>query len=202
MSDMMTTDSIRWAIGRFKEAMDRAAHELNELDGALGDGDLGVTLSRASQRLFDDRLNLPDDVGAALLQCSKVFTGVTASTFGTLLATGLMAAAKATRGRSAVTWTEISPLLAMALKAMSDRGKAQVGDKTVLDAIDAATRATAGLDEPASQVAASCKAVNQAIAAFRGRPFRQGRARIFGEEGLDRDDPGMVAFKRIVESLA
>ncbi len=40
------------------------------------------------------------------------------------------------------------------------------------------------------------------LAEFRDRPFRQGRARIFGEKGLGRDDPGMVAFRRIVESLA
>jgi len=202
MAAMMTTDSIRWAIGRLKEKMDQAAGELNELDAALGDGDLGVTLSRAAHRLLDDGPNLPDDIGMALFQCSQAFTRVTASTYGTLLATGLMAAAKATRGQTAVPWTEVSPLLAAALKAMSDRGKGLLGDKTVLDALEAARRATEGLAEPAALVAAAGLAVETTIAEFRDRPFRQGRARIFGDKGLGREDPGMVAFERIIESLA
>ena len=199
---MMTTGSLRWAIGCLHEKMEASAAELNELDGALGDGDLGVTLARAAQRLLDDRDNLPDDVGMALLQCSRAFTGVTGSTYGTLLATGLMAAAKATRGRTAVPWSEISLLLAAALKAMSDRGKGALGDKTVLDALAAARGATDGLADPEVMVDRAREAVQMTIADFRGRPFRQGRARIFGDKGLNRDDPGMIAFERILESFA
>ena len=105
MSSAMTTNSIRWAIGNLKESMVAAASELNALDGALGDGDLGVTLSQGFPRLHEDAPNLPEDVGTALLQCAQAFTRVTASTYGTLLATGMMAAAKATRGRNEVQWT-------------------------------------------------------------------------------------------------
>ena len=202
MAATLTTESIRRAIGRLKDKMDACAGELNELDGALGDGDLGVTLTRAAGRLMEDQPNLPEDVGMALFQSAQAFTRVTASTYGTLLATGLMAAAKSTRGRTALPWTEVSPLLAAALKAMSDRGKGQLGDKTVLDAVEAVRRATEGLADPISLVAAADRAVVAALAAFRDLPFRQGRARIFGDKGLGRDDPGMVAFKRIVESLA
>jgi len=202
MDGAITTDTIRRAIGRLKEKMDACAGELNELDGALGDGDLGVTMSRTAQRLLDDRPNLPEDVGMALLQCAQAFTRVTASTYGTLLATGLMAAAKATRGQTSVPWTEVSTLLAAALKAMSDRGKGQLGDKTVLDAVEAVRGAAAGLADPATLAAAASRAVATALGEFRGRPFRQGRARIFGEKGLGRDDPGMVAFQRMIESLA
>jgi dihydroxyacetone kinase-like protein len=201
MTTTMTTNSIRWAIGNLKEKMDAAASELNELDGALGDGDLGVTLSQGFRHLQDDAPNLPDDVGMALLQCAQAFTRVTASTYGTLLATGMMTAAKATRGQNAVPWTEIPKLLAAALKSMSDRGKGQLGDKTVLDALNAVRLATEGVDEPTAQVNAAIKAVDQTMADFRGHPFRRGRARIFGDKGLDLDDPGMVALKRIIQSL-
>lgn len=198
---MMTANSIRWAISSLKETMTGAASELNELDGALGDGDLGVTLSQGFQHLGDDAPNLPDDVGMALLQCGQAFTRVTASTYGTLLATGMMAAARATRGRNAVPWTEIPQLLAAALKSMSDRGKGQLGDKTVLDALNAVRLATEGLDQPAAQVKAAIQAVDRTVAEFRGRPFRRGRARIFGDKGLELDDPGMIALKRIIQGL-
>jgi dihydroxyacetone kinase-like protein len=84
---------------------------------------------------------------------------------------------------------------------MSDRGKGQLGDKTVLDALNAVRLATEGLDEPAAQVKAAIQAVDQTMADFRGHPFRRGRARIFGDKGLELDDPGMVALKRIIQSL-
>jgi dihydroxyacetone kinase-like protein len=197
----MTTNSFRWAIGRLKEHMLAAAPELNALDGAVGDGDLGVTLSQGFMRLHADAQRLPDDVGMALLQCAQTFTRVTASTYGTLLATGMMAAAKATRGRCEVPWTEIPQLLYVALKSMSDRGKGQLGDKTVLDALNAASVATSGIHEPSALVKAVIEAVDRTMADFRGKPFRRGRARIFGDKGLELDDPGMVALKRIVESL-
>ena len=201
MDDGMTTASIRWAASRFGDRIDAAADELNTLDAALGDGDLGVTLARAGARLTEDLPNLPEDIGMALFRCAKAFTGISASTYGTLLATGLMAAAKETKGKTIVSWSQVPELLGKALQAMCQRGKGQIGDKTVLDAIKAARDATEGLDEPAGLLAAANRAVAEAINEVRAQPFRQGRARIFGAKGIGRDDPGMVAFKRILESL-
>lgn len=196
-----TVESIRRAARQVSGQMQASFDELNSLDAALGDGDLGVNLTRAFGRLVDDLPNLPDDVSLALLRCAQAFTKVSASTYGTLLATGLMAAARLTRNRNAVEWAEVSSLLEAARNAMSDRGKGQLGDKTVLDAVEAARQATIGLEEPAAMAAAASRAIDEAIKEFRDRPFRQGRARIFGASALGRDDPGMVAFKRIVESL-
>jgi dihydroxyacetone kinase-like protein len=175
--------------------------ELNALDGALGDGDLGVNMVRASERLTCDAVNLPGDVGMALLKCAQAFTSVSASTYGTLLATGLMAAARLTKGKQVVPWTEIASLLAAAVKSMADRGKGSLGDKTVLDAMEAARRATEGLSDPERLVAVSVAAIGEAIDQLRDQQFRQGRARMFGAKGIGLDDPGMVAFRRIVESL-
>ena len=125
----------------------------------LGDGDLGVNLTRAASRLLEDLPNMPDDVGMALLRCAQAFTRVSASTYGTLIATGLMAAAKCAKGRTAVPWTEVPDLLGAALTAMTARGKGQLGDKTVLDALEAARAATEGLSEPAAMVEAARAAI-------------------------------------------
>jgi dihydroxyacetone kinase-like protein len=201
MPDQMTTASIVWALNRLKEGLPRHADELNALDGAIGDGDLGVTLSRAAERLPIDSSIAANDVGALLLNSAKAFSGVSGSTYGTLLATGLMAAAKQTKGRSEVPWQEIPQLLAAAGTAMAARGKSQLGDKTVLDVIEAARRATETVDDPKKLAAAAVQAMETTIAEFRAVPFKQGRARIFGEKGIGRDDPGMIAFKYIVDSL-
>jgi dihydroxyacetone kinase-like protein len=157
---------------------------------------------RAAERLAEDLPNLPDDVGMAMLRCAQAFTRISASTYGTLLATGLMSAAKAVKGQTEVPWADVPALLGGALQAMSDRGKGQLGDKTVLDAVEAARRATAGLDSSAAMGIAASRAIADAIVQFRDLPFRQGRARIFGSKGIGRDDPGMVAFQRIVEALS
>ncbi|MGA2114072.1 MAG: dihydroxyacetone kinase subunit L [Bryobacteraceae bacterium] len=202
MAGALTTESLRWAIVKLKERMGVSAGELNELDAALGDGDLGVNLMRAADRLAEGLPNLPDDIGMALLGCAQAFTRVSASTYGTLLATGLMSAAKAVKGRNEVPWAELPALLGGAIQAMSDRGKGQLGDKTVLDALEAARRATVGLDDPAAMASEAARAIAGAIAQFRDLPFRQGRARIFGAKGIGRDDPGMVALARIVDSLS
>jgi phosphoenolpyruvate---glycerone phosphotransferase subunit DhaL len=201
MSDQLTTASVVWALKRVKESLPHHADELNALDGALGDGDLGVTLSRAAERLQPDSPDTASDVGLLLLNSAKAFSGASGSTYGTLLATGLMAAGKQTKGRSAVPWSEVSGLLGAAGAAMAARGKSQLGDKTVLDVIEAARRATETIDDPTKLAPAAISAIDAALAEFRTAPFKQGRARIFGEKGVGRDDPGMIAFKRIVESL-
>jgi len=95
----------------------------------------------------------------------------------------------------------VSPLLGVALSAMSDRGKAQLGDKTVLDVIEAARQATEGLEDPGALLSAADRAIAATIDQYRDRPFRQGRARIFSSNAIGLDDPGMVAMKRIVEAL-
>jgi dihydroxyacetone kinase-like protein len=181
--------------------MESCSDELNALDAQLGDGDLGVTMVRGTRAVASELANLPDDVGMALLKCAQAFTKLSGSTYGTLLATGLMSAAKATRGRTEVPWNQISPLLSGALQAMAQRGGGKLGEKTVLDAVEAVRVATEGLDEPAALIAAADQAVVKCLQRFRDQPARQGRARIFGEKSVGKDDPGMVAFQRIVEGL-
>lgn len=202
MQKDLNTGSLRSAVTRLQVVFERSAAELNDLDGNLGDGDLGATLERAGAALAKDFANAPEDVGMAFLRCAQTFSRVAAGTYGTLMATGLMAVAKVTKGRTSVPWSETSSLLEVAMKAMAERGKAELGDKTVLDALEAARQATAGLDEPADLIAAADKGIASAITQFRTVSFRQGRARMFGIKGIGRDDPGMVALHRIVEGLA
>jgi dihydroxyacetone kinase-like protein len=201
MSEGLTTAALREGMSRIAAEMEACSDELNRLDGLLGDGDLGVTMVRGVRGLVQELPNLPDDVGMALLKCAQVFTRVSGSTYGTLLATGLMSAAKQTKGRTTIPWQEISSLLGEAITSMSRRARSELGDKTVLDAIEAVRVATGGLDDPIEIVEAADGAVADALERFRNQLSRQGRARIFGDKSIGLDDPGMVAFKRMIESL-
>ena len=201
MENGFTTDTLREGFGRMIAKLETCADELNALDAVLGDGDLGVTMVRGAKSVQAELENLPDDVGMALLKCAQAFTKISGSTLGTLLATGLMSAAKTTKGRREVPWSEVSSLLAGAGNSMSTRSQGQLGDKTILDALEAARAATEGLEDPAAMVSAANEAVDSALERFRNQASRQGRARIFGDKSIGQDDPGMVAFKRILESL-
>ena len=197
----LTTTSLREGLKRIVQKIEACADELNALDAALGDGDMGVTMVRGGRSVLVELPNLPEDVGLALMKCAQAFTKISASTLGTLLAIGLMSAAKATKGRREIPWGEIPSLLAGATEAMSQRGKGQLGDKTVLDALEAARAATEGIEDPAALVSHADAAIAAALERFRPRPSRQGRARIFGEKSIGKDDPGMVAFQRLIEGL-
>jgi phosphoenolpyruvate---glycerone phosphotransferase subunit DhaL len=201
MCTVLTTAVLRSALKRIIDKLEGCADELNALDAQLGDGDLGVTMVRGARGVAAELPTLPDDLGMALLKCAQAFTRLSGSTYGTLVATGVMSAAKATKGRTEVAWTEVSSLLATAGQAMAHRGGGQLGEKTVLDALESTRAATLGLDEPAALVAAAVRSVNECLDHFRGQPAQQGRARIFGKKSVGKDDPGMVAFQRMLEAL-
>ena len=183
-------------------AMDREADRLNAADGALGDGDLGVTMTRGMALVAEAAPELPDDLGQALLRCAQAFTRSSGSSYGTLLATGLMAMAKARRGGRAIEAGDLAGLVAAARDAMAARGKAELGGKTVLDSLDAVARALDGVTDPDAAAEAAPRAARAALEAFRERPATVGRARIFAEKSRGLDDPGMLAMALIVEAIA
>lgn len=196
-----TREHLRRAIESIAAKADAASEELNSQDAKLGDGDLGITVAKGWRELVLDSADLPQDLGKAFLACAKAFQRVSSSSFGTLVATAFMSAAKATKGRSEAEWGEVSDLLAGARDAMMARGRGSLGDKSLLDAVDAVAGATAGLAEPAEILAAADRATDQALERFRTLPNRLGRARMFGARSIGLDDPGMLAFRRLLDGL-
>ena len=199
---MITTDSIKTAATKIAQLMEESADELNAADGLLGDGDLGITMVRGFREIIEVRDSLPDDVGMALYQCAKAFTKSSGSSYGTLLATGLMSVAKKKKGQQEIQVEEISALLDDALDAMKQRGKAELGDKTVLDVIAASSQAAKDQSDGSSVLKAINDAVTSTIDEFRSRQSKIGRARIFSEKSIGLDDPGMLAFRKMLEALS
>ena len=199
---MITTDSIKSAATKIAKLMEESADELNAADGLLGDGDLGITMVRGFREIIEVRDSLPDDVGMALFQCAKAFTKSSGSSYGTLLATGLMSVAKKKKGQQEIQVEEISALLNDALDAMKQRGKAELGDKTVLDVIAASSQAAKDQSDGSSVLKAINDAVTSTIDEFRSRQSKIGRARIFSEKSIGLDDPGMLAFRKMLEALS
>lgn len=197
---IFNANDIQQAMARLSSAANEAKDELNEQDGKLGDGDLGITLANGWAEAV--RQQLPeDDLGKAFLMISKSFQRACSSSFGTLVATGMMAAAKSTKGRAEANYAEISELLAAARDAMMARGKGELGQKSVLDVLDAVVSATAGLSNPGEMAAAAKQATGQTLDEFRDKLAGLGRARMYGESSKGLDDPGMLAFQRMLDGL-
>ena len=91
--------------------------------------------------------------------------------------------------------------MTLAREAMQARGKASLGDKTVLDSIAAVEVAIAAFDDPAGALMSARAAAAAALAAFHDQPNRIGRARVYAERSIGIDDPGMAAFAVMLDGL-
>lgn len=197
----MDTAHLRDAFLRWSAAMEQAAPELNQLDGELGDGDLGVTLSKCARNVRAALPQAPDTIEGILRTASQACADASGSSFGTLLASGLLTAAKWLDGGQPITAASLPELLTHVIKKLSERGGASLGDKTMLDALHAIAQAIECAPTHASLTIVARDAAAQAIQDFLGRPCRMGRARIFAHKSAQQKDPGMVAIWRMTESF-
>ena len=190
------------AIERLHEEMPTHFDTLNAADGKLGDGDLGITMTRGMAEITAVSDDLPEDLGLAMLKCSQAFTKSSGSSYGTLMALGMMAIAKQIKGQTAVEPSELTALVAVVRDQIQTRGKAEIGGKTVIDSLDAIAKQMSGMTDLEDIRTAAVVAVDEALAAFRDKPATMGRARMFGEKSIGLDDPGMLAMKFIVYAIA
>lgn len=198
----MDTAHLRDALLRWSKAMEQAAPELNRLDSELGDGDLGVTLSKCAQNVRAALPHAPDTAAGILRTASQACAGASGSSFGTLLASGLLTAAKWLEGGKPISVVTLPELLTHVIQKLSALGGASLGDKTMLDALHAIAQGIKCAPTHASLAHVARDAAAQAIQDFRGRPCRMGRARMFADKSAQQNDPGMVAIWRMTESLA
>jgi dihydroxyacetone kinase-like protein len=135
------------------------------------------------------------------MTCAQAFTRASGSSFGTLLSASLLSAAKTLKGKTEAPWSDIPALLQGALDRMMALGNAHLGDKTVLDVLDASIKAMAGQETPAAQLAAGIKATEATIETMKALPNKIGRAGNMSERSIGNEDPGQVAFLEILRGL-
>jgi phosphoenolpyruvate---glycerone phosphotransferase subunit DhaL len=194
------TETIAAAVARANQAIKRHEQELNAADAKLGDGDTGGMLARVLGKMAEADLSEADP-GTALTRLAKAATIATGSSLGTLFATGLLAVGRQTKGRETIEVADLAALVASARDAMMERGGASLGDKTVLDSLDAIATALQGKTSPTEAAGAAAKAAADALDAFRSRPNRIGRARMFGDQTIGIDDPGMLAVTHLAGAI-
>lgn len=197
----MDAPMLKAGLHRWSTAMSRAAPELNELDGRLGDGDLGATLEKCAANVQAALPGMPDTLEGIFKSAAQACAKASGSSFGTLLAVAFLGAAKWVPPRSTLARADLAALLPQIVQALSARGGAVLGDKTMLDSLDAMAQAIGAAGDGDDLRAAARSAAAAAIEDFRGKPNRIGRARMFAQKSVGMEDPGMVAVLRMTEAL-
>jgi phosphoenolpyruvate---glycerone phosphotransferase subunit DhaL len=118
------------------EELESHADELSRLDAEAGDGDLGVTATKAAAAIVEVLSTFHGNNLADLLsECGVAVSRKAPSTAGTLLATGLLGAGRKAQNTSSLGAQLLAELLDAAREAISVRGKAEPGAKTMIDAL-------------------------------------------------------------------
>jgi dihydroxyacetone kinase-like protein len=182
--------------------LEGCADQLRDLDAALGDGDLGVTVAAGSRAVRQALSELDGDVLPAqvLKTAAGAFAKANPSTMAALVGGALLAAARGLGDAEELDRAAAIAVGRAAAESISTRGKAQLGDKTVLDAL------VPSLDDMESAsdapLAAGVAAARRAVEETRSLQSLRGRASWLGERSKGLQDPGATAYLRFLEGLA
>jgi phosphoenolpyruvate---glycerone phosphotransferase subunit DhaL len=178
--------------------------ELIQLDRAIGDGDHGENLDRGFRAVvskLDE--STPDTPGGVLKLVATTLIAKVGGAAGPLYGTAFLRAATALGNTPELGAPEVTEALRAALGGVVARGKAVVGDKTMVDALDPAVRAA---EKEQSSVAALLSAAAEAAATGADATVplvaRKGRASYLGERSAGHLDPGARSTTLLLRSFA
>ena len=198
----MTGAELRVLLDRALELLAKNEDELRDLDSAIGDGDLGITVSRGAEAARKAIAALPPNStpSEVIRTLATTIASANPSSFSALVATGLLAASRSVAGRESLTAGDVVAMAHEAIPAIARRGKAELGDKTILDAlVPSVTALEASSSDQAleAMIAAARKGIEGTTATV----SRKGRAAWLGERTIGHPDPGATAYLRFLEAL-
>jgi phosphoenolpyruvate---glycerone phosphotransferase subunit DhaL len=181
---------------------------LIELDGQVGDSDLGLTMSKGFAAAAEAVSAVPgpaEPPGKLLARAGMAMARAAPSTMGTLLATGFMRGGKAVEGAEALGTAELRRFWEAFVIGILERGKAKPGDKTVVDALLPAAKAFeeaegAGRSLPAA-LASAAAAAAAGVEATKGMVAQHGKAACFQQKTLGLPDAGATVGSMLVEEF-
>ena len=198
----MTGHELRTLLDHAFEILVESEDELRDLDAAVGDGDLGVTVKGGSTAARQAMRSLPESATPAEIfrALATAISSANPSSFAALVATALLAAARSVATSQSLTRGDVVTMAQQATAAVEKRGKSALGDKTVLDALIPSVRALEATTSDES-LAAMIGAARKGIDETTPNVSRRGRAAWLGERAQGHPDPGAVAYLRFLEAL-
>jgi dihydroxyacetone kinase-like protein len=205
--DAVTIDHaavLAW-LHRFAAVIEEHRGELVRLDTAIGDGDHGTNMDRGMRKAVEKAdAQEGDDIGALLKAVGMALVSSVGGAAGPLYGTLFLQMGTAAAGASTLDAAAFGDALDAGLKGVQARGKAQAGDKTMVDALLPAVAAlreaqSAGVAEAVDRAAS---AAEEGMKATIPMEARKGRASYLGPRSVDHQDPGATSSYLLLRSAA
>lgn len=181
--------------------------ELTGLDRAIGDGDHGENLARGFAAVIAKLdADAPDSPGGVLKLVATTLISTVGGASGPLFGTAFLRAATGVGDATELDGAAVAQALEAARDGVVARGKAEPGDKTMVDAltpaVDAAKAAAGDGGDPAAVLAAAADAAEKGSAATEPMQAHKGRASYLGERSIGHVDPGSKSTAYLLRALA
>jgi dihydroxyacetone kinase-like protein len=196
---------VKWlqAIGHVMEANKEF---LTQLDAAIGDADHGINMERGFKKVNSQLSAVVDkDIGSIFKSTGMTLISSVGGASGPLYGTLFLRAGTAALGKHELNTTEFTDVLRAGLSGVIERGKALVGDKTMVDAL---TPAVEAFEQAAEDNLGIAEALGQTVAAAEQGmkdtiPLiaKKGRASYLGERSIGHQDPGATSVYLILKAL-
>ena len=196
------------AVRSIREAIDERADELGRMDSVAGDGDHGLGMQRGA-RAAAAAAELAEAHGAGvrttLMHAADAWADRAGGASGALWGVALHALAAELSDESHPTPSELAAAVAAAARALRIAGKAQPGDKTMVDALEPFAAAFVKAVDKGESKADAWKVASEAAAggaeATKSMVAKVGRARTHGQQSLGTPDPGAASFAVVVQAV-
>lgn len=178
---------------------------LTELDREIGDADHGINMARGFTEVMKGLDPEETDIGAALKKVSMILISKVGGASGPLYGTAYMKAAKEAMGKTSLTTDDAIAMMRAAVDGIRQRGKSDVGEKTMLDALvpafDALTEGAAQGKDAGQILDAMCQAAAQGATYTKTIAATKGRASYLGERSIGHEDPGAASSLLTLEAI-
>ena len=195
---MISKDAVLAWVRALADVYQENRQYLTDLDSAIGDADHGINMNRGFQKVLEKLPSVEDkDIGSILKTVGMTLVSTVGGAGGPLYGTLFMRAGMAVGSKDELADEDVLALFEAALAGVVQRGKANLEDKTMVDALTPAVEALkAELANGSSLLAALGKATEAAEAGMKATiPMlaKKGRASYLGERSIGHQDPGATS---------
>ena len=207
MTEAITARQIHTALLALCDTIEKEKAYLSELDGAIGDGDHGVNMSKCFRGVKTKLTSAPADfVGDVLNLVGMEVMNSVGGAMGALYGTLFLKLATKSETKPQVTLTDLADMFQEALNGVLTIGKAKVGDKTLVDtlqpAVAALCQAAQGGDSLENGLNAFEAAAREGMASTRNLLAKMGRASRLAERTIGHQDAGATSCYFIIRAFA
>jgi dihydroxyacetone kinase-like protein len=200
----VTADQVRDWIRRFAAVIAEHRVELVALDTAIGDGDHGTNLDRGMRKALE-KLDSQEgaDIGALLKTVAMTLISSVGGAAGPLYGTLFLQMGASAAGKEELDLAGWTAALDAGIKGVQSRGKAQPGDKTMIDALLPAVEALQSADgDIGAALVKAADAAEEGMKATIPMEARKGRASYLGPRSVGHQDPGATSSYLLMRSAA